>query len=67
MSAAEKEAAVDGVITEMGLEAAKDTYIGNWHLRGISGGQVRTRWGLALSDGAPRGSGRPPPTSALLP
>lgn len=41
MTSAEKEAVVDAVLSEMGLEAAKDTYIGNWHLRGVSGGQRR--------------------------
>lgn len=33
--------AVDGVITEMGLESVRSTYIGNWHIRGVSGGQRR--------------------------
>ena len=36
-----KEEIVNGVITELGLESVRNTYIGNWHIRGISGGQRR--------------------------
>lgn len=32
---------VNVVIRDLGLSDAADTYIGNWHLRGISGGQRR--------------------------
>ena len=32
---------VDNAILEMGLEECADTPIGNWHLRGISGGEKR--------------------------
>lgn len=41
MSTAAKAALVDGILSELGLEGARDTYIGNWHIRGISGGQRR--------------------------
>lgn len=41
MTKSEKNDVVDGVLSEMGLDAAADTFIGNWHLRGISGGQRR--------------------------
>lgn len=41
MAQAEKEAIVNDVITELGLESVRNTYIGNWHIRGISGGQRR--------------------------
>jgi ABC-type multidrug transport system ATPase subunit len=32
---------VEDIITEMGLDTVRSTYIGNWHIRGISGGQRR--------------------------
>jgi ABC-type multidrug transport system ATPase subunit len=41
MPAEEKERIVNEVISELGLESTSDTYIGTWHLRGISGGQRR--------------------------
>ncbi|KAJ6818474.1 ABC transporter G family member 11 [Iris pallida] len=37
----EKRALVEGTIVEMGLQDCADTVIGNWHLRGISGGERR--------------------------
>ncbi|WOL05860.1 hypothetical protein Cni_G14591 [Canna indica] len=37
----EKRALVEGTIMEMGLQDCADTVIGNWHLRGISGGEKR--------------------------
>ncbi|KAJ1702101.1 hypothetical protein LUZ63_001880 [Rhynchospora breviuscula] len=47
MSREEKRALVEGTITEMGLQDCADTVIGNWHLRGISGGEKR-RVSIAL-------------------
>lgn len=41
MPGAEKEQIVRDVIAELGLESTSDTYIGTWHLRGVSGGQRR--------------------------
>lgn len=41
LSLAEKTQIVDGVITDMGLDSVRNTYIGNWHIRGVSGGQRR--------------------------
>ncbi|KAL6132742.1 hypothetical protein ACLB2K_064981 [Fragaria x ananassa] len=41
MGWSEKRALVEGTIMEMGLEDCADTVIGNWHLRGISGGEKR--------------------------
>lgn len=41
LSQSAKEEIVNGVITELGLESVRNTYIGNWHIRGISGGQRR--------------------------
>ncbi|KAJ0969966.1 hypothetical protein J5N97_022843 [Dioscorea zingiberensis] len=43
----EKRALVEGTIMEMGLQDCADTVIGNWHLRGISGGEKR-RVSIAL-------------------
>ncbi|KAJ6822566.1 putative ABC transporter G family member 11 [Iris pallida] len=43
----EKRALVEGTIVEMGLHDCADTVIGNWHLRGISGGEKR-RVSIAL-------------------
>lgn len=43
----EKWALVEGTITEMGLQDCADRVIGNWHLRGISGGEKR-RVSIAL-------------------
>lgn len=37
----EKVQIVEDVIKELGLESTRDTYIGTWHLRGVSGGQRR--------------------------
>ncbi|XP_072963687.1 ABC transporter G family member 11-like [Typha angustifolia] len=37
----EKKALVEGTIVEMGLQDCADTMVGNWHLRGISGGEKR--------------------------
>jgi ABC-type multidrug transport system ATPase subunit len=31
----------DGVVAELGLTEAANTVIGNWHMRGVSGGQRR--------------------------
>lgn len=36
-----KRALVEGTIVEMGLQDCAETVIGNWHLRGISGGEKR--------------------------
>ncbi|XVF47355.1 hypothetical protein PTKIN_Ptkin03bG0102500 [Pterospermum kingtungense] len=38
---------VEGTIIEMGLQECGDTVIGNWHLRGISGGEKK-RLSIAL-------------------
>lgn len=43
----EINAIVDGTITEMGLHDCADRMIGNWHLRGISGGEKK-RLSIAL-------------------
>ncbi|GAB2293316.1 ABC transporter G member 11 [Dionaea muscipula] len=43
----EKMALVESTIMEMGLQDCADTVIGNWHLRGISGGE-RRRVSIAL-------------------
>lgn len=43
----EKEALVESTIIEMGLQDCADTVIGNWHLRGVSGGEKR-RVSIAL-------------------
>lgn len=43
----EKRALVERTIIEMGLQDCADTVIGNWHLRGISGGEKR-RVSIAL-------------------
>ncbi|KAG8378584.1 hypothetical protein BUALT_Bualt07G0000800 [Buddleja alternifolia] len=37
----EKRALVESTIIEMGLQDCADTVIGNWHLRGVSGGEKR--------------------------
>lgn len=37
----EKRTLVESTIVEMGLQDCADTVIGNWHLRGISGGEKR--------------------------
>lgn len=42
-----KELLVENTIVEMGLQDCADTVIGNWHLRGISGGEKR-RVSIAL-------------------
>ncbi|KAG8092096.1 hypothetical protein GUJ93_ZPchr0012g20089 [Zizania palustris] len=47
MPTEEKRALVDGTIVEMGLQDCADTVVGNWHLRGISGGEKR-RVSIAL-------------------
>ncbi|XP_019170118.1 PREDICTED: ABC transporter G family member 11-like [Ipomoea nil] len=41
MPRTEKRALVESTIIEMGLQNCADTVIGNWHLRGISGGEKR--------------------------
>ncbi|XP_019174732.1 PREDICTED: ABC transporter G family member 11 [Ipomoea nil] len=41
MPRTEKRALVESTIIEMGLQDCADTVIGNWHLRGISGGEKR--------------------------
>lgn len=38
---AARAAVVAGVVGELGLDSVRHTFIGNWHLRGISGGQRR--------------------------
>ncbi|XP_077247206.1 white-brown complex-like protein [Tasmannia lanceolata] len=43
----EKQDLVESTIIEMGLQDCADTVIGNWHLRGISGGEKR-RVSIAL-------------------
>ena len=43
----EKRTLVESTIVEMGLQDCADTVIGNWHLRGISGGEKR-RVSIAL-------------------
>ena len=47
MLRSEKLALVERTIIEMGLQDCADTVIGNWHLRGISGGEKR-RVSIAL-------------------
>ena len=47
MAWSEKRALVESTIVEMGLQECADTVIGNWHLRGISGGEKR-RVSIAL-------------------
>ncbi|KAJ7542445.1 hypothetical protein O6H91_10G107100 [Diphasiastrum complanatum] len=37
----EKEAIVESTIIEMGLHDCADTPVGNWHMRGLSGGEKR--------------------------
>ncbi|KAJ3692961.1 hypothetical protein LUZ60_012056 [Juncus effusus] len=44
---AEKKDLIEGTIVEMGLQDCADTAIGNWHLRGLSGGEKR-RVSIAL-------------------
>lgn len=44
---AAKKELVENTIVEMGLQDCADTVIGNWHLRGISGGEKR-RVSIAL-------------------
>lgn len=41
MAWSEKQALIESTIIEMGLQDCADTVIGNWHLRGISGGEKR--------------------------
>uniref|UniRef100_A0A0D6R0X6 ABC transporter domain-containing protein n=1 Tax=Araucaria cunninghamii TaxID=56994 RepID=A0A0D6R0X6_ARACU len=43
----EKSALVESTLIEMGLQECADTPIGNWHMRGISGGEKR-RVSIAL-------------------
>ncbi|CAN4085359.1 unnamed protein product [Withania somnifera] len=43
----EKRTLIESTIIEMGLQDCADTVIGNWHLRGISGGEKR-RVSIAL-------------------
>lgn len=47
MSRTDKRALVESTIVAMGLQDCADTVIGNWHLRGISGGEKR-RVSIAL-------------------
>ncbi len=47
MSQAERKAIVDRTMSDMGLQDCADTPIGNWHLRGLSGGEKR-RVSIAL-------------------
>jgi ABC-type branched-subunit amino acid transport system ATPase component len=44
---AEKKAIVESTIQEMGLHDCKNTPVGNWHMRGLSGGEKR-RLSIAL-------------------
>ena len=41
MPANEKRNIIESVIAEMGLQDCSNTPIGNWHMRGISGGEKR--------------------------
>jgi ABC-type multidrug transport system ATPase subunit len=41
LSRAAMNAIVESTIVEMGLQDCADTPIGNWHLRGLSGGERR--------------------------
>ncbi|KAH0749735.1 hypothetical protein KY290_028967 [Solanum tuberosum] len=41
MPLSEKRTLVENTIVDMGLQDCADTFIGNWHLRGISGGEKR--------------------------
>ncbi len=47
MPKAEKRAIVESTIVDMGLQDCANTPIGNWHLRGLSGGE-RRRVSIAL-------------------
>ncbi|XP_061369448.1 ABC transporter G family member 11-like [Gastrolobium bilobum] len=47
MAWSDKRALIESTIVEMGLQDCADTVIGNWHLRGISGGEKR-RVSIAL-------------------
>ncbi|KAM7272282.1 hypothetical protein ACFE04_026945 [Oxalis oulophora] len=47
MTNAEIAEFVEATITEMGLQECADTLIGNWHMRGISGGEKK-RLSIAL-------------------
>ena len=47
MSKNEKNTIVASTILEMGLQDCADTPIGNWHVRGLSGGEKR-RVSIAL-------------------
>ncbi|XP_069154909.1 ABC transporter G family member 11 isoform X1 [Solanum lycopersicum] len=47
MPLSEKRTLVESTIADMGLQDCADTFIGNWHLRGISGGEKR-RVSIAL-------------------
>ncbi|KAH9741423.1 ABC transporter G family member 15 [Citrus sinensis] len=47
MSKEDIKSHVDGTILELGLHDCADTVIGNWHLRGISGGEKK-RLSIAL-------------------
>jgi ABC-type multidrug transport system ATPase subunit len=47
MSQAERKAIVDRTMSDMGLRDCADTPIGNWHLRGLSGGE-KGRMSIAL-------------------
>lgn len=47
MSKEDIKSHVDGTILELGLQDCADTVIGNWHLRGISGGEKK-RLSIAL-------------------
>lgn len=37
----EIEETVNNIIKDLGLDVCANTYVGNWHLRGVSGGQRR--------------------------
>ncbi|WVZ49850.1 hypothetical protein U9M48_001175 [Paspalum notatum var. saurae] len=53
----EKQALVEGTIIEMGLQDCANSVIGNWHLRGISGGEKRRCIGI-LRDADTQGCGK---------
>ncbi|KAF7813386.1 ABC transporter G family member 11 [Senna tora] len=51
MAWSDKRALVESTIVAMGLQDCADTVIGNWHLRGISGGEKRRTLRALARDG----------------